>query len=223
MAHLVGASSMMAGGVPGVPATHLPRFVPDGPPARGWASSTARSPFAVPCGRPSCGNRGAPLAGGWTGSPSAVSYLAGPSPGSSTASSPCASPRSRAVCPSTVVCADEPAYGAPAPASDRSVVLMALASKARGAAAELSLPPPPSRSVSDVSAAEARGRAGGAADGVAMRKAALLVGARKKGAADAAGAGHAVAALKKRVVGRFFGKATAKPRQYAGWEEDTLR
>lgn len=103
------------------------------------------------------------------------------------------------------------------------MVLMALASKARGAAAELSLPPPPSRSVSDVSAAEARGRAGGAADGVAMRKAALLVGARKKGAADAAGAGHAVAALKKRVVGRFFGKATAKPRQYAGWEEDTLR
>lgn len=206
-----------------MPATHLPRFVPDTPHSRGWASSTARSPFAVPCGRQPCGNRAASLAAGWSGSPTSVSYLAAASPGSSTATSPCASPRSRAVCVSTLLHPDEPAYGTPALGSDRLAVLVALASKARGAAADLSLPLPPSRSVSDVSAAEARSCAGGAAHGVATRKPAILVGARKKGGADAASAGHAVTALKKRVVVRFFGKAPTQPRQYAGWEEDTLR
>lgn len=100
---------------------------------------------------------------------------------------------------------------------------MALASKTRGAAADLALPPPPSRTVSDVSSVEEHGRAGGAPHGLVYHKPALLVSARKKGAADTTAVGHAVSALKKRVVGRFFGKAPAKPRQYAGWEEDTLR
>lgn len=214
---------MMTGGAVGMPATHLPRFVPDAPPARGWSSSTARSPFAVPCGQPPCGSYAPHLAGSWSGSPTSVSFLDGASPGSSTASSPCASPRLRAWGLSTVACPDEPACGSPASGSDRSVVLMALASKTRGSVADLALPPPPSRSVSDLSSVAERGRADGAPNGIVRRKPTLLVGANKMGSADAAAAGHAVTALKKRVVGRFFGKAPAKPRQYAGWEEDTLR
>lgn len=213
----------MTGGAVGMPATHLPRFVPDAPPARGWASSTARSPFAVPCGRPPRGSYSPLLAGGLSGSPTSVTYLKGASPESATASSPSASPRSLAWGLSPMACADERACGSPASDSDLSVVLMALASKTRGTAADLSLPPPPSRSVSDVSSVEEQVRAGEAPHGLVSRKPALLVGARKKSVADVAAAGHAVAALKKRVVGRFFGKAPAKPRQYAGWEEDTLR
>ncbi|KAK1869463.1 hypothetical protein I4F81_011939 [Pyropia yezoensis] len=222
MAHLIGASSMMTGGAVGMPATHLPRFVPDAPTARGWPSSTARPHFAVPRGRPPRDSCSCPFDGGISGSPTSVTsvtFLNVVSPDPSTTSSPCASPGSRAWDLSPVASPDERARGWTASASDRSAVLMALASKTRGAAGDLALPPPPSRTVSDVSSVEEHGRAGGAPRG----QPALWVSARKKGAADTTAVGHAVSALKKRVVGRFFGKAPAKPRQYAGWEEDTLR
>ncbi|GAB0492049.1 hypothetical protein MMPV_003308 [Pyropia vietnamensis] len=100
---------------------------------------------------------------------------------------------------------------------------MALASKSRGSVEGLWLPPPPSRSVSDVSSVDVHEDTGGASPCLVGAEPTLLVGARQKGVAEAIAIGHAMTALKKRVIGRFFGKAPAKPRQHVGWEEDTLR
>lgn len=206
-----------------MPATHLPCFVPDVPPTRGWSSCTSRSPFAVASGAPTGGSFPTPLVSGSSGSPPSESFLDGASPWSSASSSPCASPRVRSVRMSALAYPNEATGSVPASGSDRSVVLMALASKSRASAVGLSLPLPPSRSVSDVSSEDVRGRAGGAPVSLVGPKPTLLVGAREKGALGAVTTGHAVMALKKRVIGRFFGKPPAKPRQKAGWEEDTLR